>query len=357
MLFSAEQVSNGHPDKICDQISDRIVTDFLKHDKDARVASETAIKNYKIFLFGEYSSNYTPNFHNLVKEALLEIGLNNIEKYEIIEEWSKQSQDIANGVDRSIKELQGAGDQGMMFGYATDETKEYLPFPYILATKALLKLREYNLKNHFSILKPDAKAQVTFDYKNNKIDTFLISTQHDEKVELEEIKNICTNVMKEVALEYNLNVDFNILVNPTGRFIIGSSFGDSGLTGRKIIADTYGSAVPHGGGAFSGKDPSKVDRSAAYMARKISKDIVKEGIANKCSIQLAYAIGMPEPLSIWINCFNSEKEDLQNIEKKIRKKYDLTPYGIINYLNLLNVDYNLTSSYGHFGKEYLPWEK
>lgn len=357
MIFTAEQVSNGHPDKICDQISDRIVTEFLKHDKRARVAAECAIKNYKVFLFGEYTSTYKPNFEKLAKDVLREIGLENVDKYEIIQEWSSQSVDIAKGVDREIKESQGAGDQGMMFGYATNETEEYLPIPYVLATKALVKLRNFNLAHKFEILKPDAKAQVSYDYTDKKINTFLISTQHSENVSLEEVRKIVETIMMETAIENNLNTDFNVLINPTGRFVAGSSFGDSGLTGRKIIADTYGSAVPHGGGAFSGKDPSKVDRSAAYMLRKVAKDIVRNGEADRCSIQIAYAIGVAEPVSVWVDCFGTEKKNIMDIKNEIKTKYDLTPYGITNFLKLTDVDYNLTSSYGHFGKNGLPWEE
>ncbi len=352
MLFSSEQVSNGHPDKICDQISDAIVTDVLKHDKAARIAAETVIKDYEITILGEITSEYTPDYHTLVREVLGNIHLEHPDKYNIRLLVSQQSPDIAMGVDRN-----GAGDQGMMFGYATNETPEMLPVPFVLATKALLKLREYNLKDNFRTFRPDAKAQVSFDYDSHRIDTFLISTQHAAEVSLEDVRRIVTEIMMETARENGFNTDFRVLVNPTGRFVLGSSFADSGLTGRKIIADTYGGAAHHGGGAFSGKDPSKVDRSAAYMARKIARDIVKAGKADKCEVQLAYAIGVAEPVSVYIDCFGTEHEDRSEILRNIMGQYDLTPQGIIRALSLLDVDYNLVSSYGHFGKPALPWEQ
>ena len=282
---------------------------------------------------------------------LKNIGLEDLDRYKIQELISVQSPDIAMGVDHD-----GAGDQGMMFGYATKETKEMLPIPYVLSTKALQKLRAFNLENAFSILKPDAKAQVSYDYKENRIDTFLISSQHSESVSLSQVREIIQKIMVETAAEMNLNTDFRILVNPTGRFVLGSSFADSGLTGRKIIADTYGGAAHHGGGAFSGKDPSKVDRSAAYMARKIAKDLVSAGKTDRCEVQLAYAIGVAEPVSVYLDCFGTEHENVGDLWRSVIEKYDLTPKGIISNLNLLNTDYNLVSSYGHFGKENLPWE-
>lgn len=358
MLFSSEQVSNGHPDKICDQISDAIVNDVLKHDKKSRIAAESMIKNYDITIMGEITSDYEPDYEALTRNVLKHIGLEDPEKYDIRLLISKQSPDIAMGVDRL-----GAGDQGMMFGYASNETEEMLPIPYVLSTEALLKLRKFNLADGFKILRPDAKAQVSYDYDTHRIDTFLISTQHDENVELDEVRRIVSGIMKETATEMNLNDDFKILVNPTGRFVLGSSFADSGLTGRKIIADTYGGAAHHGGGAFSGKDPSKVDRSAAYMARKIAKDIVRAGKADKCEIQLAYAIGVAEPVSVYVDCFGTEKMPAGEIWRDVKNTYDLTPQGIIDSLDLLNLNYNLVSAYGHFGKtgllgkESLPWEK
>lgn len=352
MLFSSEQVSNGHPDKICDQISDAIVTDILQHDPMGRIAAETTIKDYDITILGEVTTNYDPDYNALVRGVLENIGLDNVDRYQLRLLISKQSPDIAMGVDRD-----GAGDQGMMFGYATNETEEMLPIPYVLSTRALQKLRAFNLADKFQKLRPDAKAQVSFDYESHRIDTFLISTQHSAEISLEEVREIVTKIMKETAEEMGLNTDFRVLVNPTGRFVLGSSFADSGLTGRKIIADTYGGAAHHGGGAFSGKDPSKVDRSAAYMARKVAKDIVKAGKADRCEVQLAYAIGVAEPVSVYVDCFGTEHESAGSIWQYVMDNYDLTPKGITKALHLRSVDYNLVSAYGHFGKAELPWEQ
>ena len=268
-------------------------------------------------------------------------------KFNLIDLIGKQSSDIAKGVDSG-----GAGDQGLMFGYATDETKELLPLPYVLATKALLKLKELN----HPLIGLDAKAQVSYDYDKERIDTFLISTQHKEKASLAMVTGIVSQVMLEVAKDYKLNTDFKMLVNPTGRFVLGGSFADAGVTGRKIIADTYGGICRHGGGAFSGKDPSKVDRSGAYMARKIACDLVREKIAKRCEVQIAYAIGKKEPVSIYVNTFGKSEYSDESIVEMIRVRYDLTPQGIIKELDLLNVDYTKTTCYGHFGKADLPWE-
>lgn len=272
MIFTSEQVSMGHPDKICDQISDAILTDCLKHDKSSRVAVETLIKDDKVIVAGEVTTNHSYDTMAIVKSVLEPLGMF---KFNLIDLIGKQSSDIAQGVDNG-----GAGDQGLMFGYATDESKELLPLPYVLATKALLKLKE---PNH-PLLGLDAKAQVSYDYDKKRIDTFLISTQHKEEASLAMVTGIVSQVMLEVAKDYKLNTDFNMLVNPTGRFVLGGSFADAGVTGRKIIADTYGGACRHGGGAFSGKDPSKVDRSGAYMARKIACDLVREKIAKRCEV-------------------------------------------------------------------------
>ncbi len=348
MIFTSEQVSWGHPDKICDQISDAVVTDCLKHDKRSRVAIECMIKDYNIVIAGELTSTHDPDFRSLAQMVLKRIRLKNIEEYKVIEMISKQSSDIALGVDGP----QGAGDQGMMFGYATNETPEYLPIPYVVATHALVLLKD--LDSPF--LLADAKSQVTYDYETGRIETFLISTQHKDEFTVNMIRPIIKAVMETAAADYGLNTDFKKLVNPTGRFVIGSSFADSGLTGRKIIADTYGGMCRHGGGAFSGKDPTKVDRSGAYMARKIAKDIVKLYYADRCEVQLAYAIGVAEPVSIAVDCFGTEKIMLNAIEEKIKSDYDLTPAGIISFLKVLEIDYNDVSSSGHFGKAHLPWE-
>ena len=347
MLFTSEQVSAGHPDKICDQISDAIVTDCLRHDRNSRVAVECLIKDFNITLAGEITSQHKPDYADLVRTVLYGIGLPQVEAYEITVHISKQSSDIALGVDQK-----GAGDQGMMFGYATNETREMLPIPFVLATGALKRLRD--IRN--GTLLPDAKSQVTYDYRRKRIDTFLISTQHQPDVSLQEVRRQVLSVMFTTAKAYNMNTDFNVLVNPTGRFVIGSSFADTGVTGRKIIADTYGGACRHGGGAFSGKDPTKVDRSGAYMARKISKDILRAGFARRCEVQLAYAIGVAEPVSISVDCFGTSLVPRSYIVNWIRKHYDLTPAGIISSLKLLDVDYNSVSSYGHFWRAWMPWE-
>ena len=349
MIFTSEQVSCGHPDKICDQISDAIVTACLSHDRNSRVAAECMFKDYEVIIAGEITSSYEPDYKALVTEVLSRIGLSDPDEYRVIVYISKQSQDIALGVDGNS----GAGDQGMMFGYATDETPEMLPIPYAVATHALELLRE--LKS--PLLLPDAKAQVSYDYDTGRITTFLISTQHREDTSVMDIRPLVEAVMETAAQDYDLNTDFEKLVNPTGRFVVGSSFADSGLTGRKIIADTYGGMCRHGGGAFSGKDPTKVDRSGAYMARKIAKDLVRSGQVRKCEVQLAYAIGVAEPVSVAVECFGTERVSLGEIKDWIRANYDLTPAGIINELDLLDVNYNQVSAYGHFGKAGLPWEE
>lgn len=347
MIFTSEQVSNGHPDKIADQISDCIVTECLRQDRTSRIAIETLIKDFDIVLAGELTTNAKLNYKDLVHSVLKRIGLDDLDSYNIQELISEQSPDIAQGVDTG-----GAGDQGIMFGYATNETPEFLPLPYMLATRGLKLLRARN----FDFLKPDAKAQVSFDYDKHRIDTFLISTQHIEEVKDEEVHRVVKEVMQQVAKEYNLNTDFKVLINPTGKFVIGTSFGDSGLTGRKIIADTYGGAARHGGGAFSGKDPSKVDRSGAYMMRKIAKDIVRKGFADEIELQVSYAIGVAEPVSVNFNTYGKQKVDDVIILKFISENYDLTPKGMTEQLGLLDVDYNKVSAYGHFTDQTVPWE-
>ena len=355
MLFTCEQVSGGHPDKICDQISDAIVTDCLTHDPNSRVAVECMIKGYDITIAGEITSCHAPNCELLAQQVMAGYcAEDDFPKYRVTVNLSRQSPDIAQGVDGDGEyKVMGAGDQGMMFGYATDETPEMLPMPYVLACEALCRLRASDAP----FLKPDAKCQVTFDYGRNRIDTFLVSTQHTEDASYEEVHEHVKQVMLETARMYNLNADFKILVNPTGRFVVGGSFADTGVTGRKIIADTYGGVCRHGGGAFSGKDPTKVDRSAAYMARKIAKDIVRAGMARRVEVQLAYAIGMPEPVSISVECFGTNRVPEQFIVTWIKKKYDLTPAGIISFLNLKAVDYNQISFGGHFRCGFMPWEK
>ncbi len=348
MIFTSEQVSCGHPDKICDQISDTIVTDCLRHDPESRCAVEVLIKDTDIVVAGEITSAHKPDVEKLAVEVLHRIGIMDTTQYWVYNWLGGQSADIALGVD-----IGGAGDQGMMFGYATNETPELMPIPWAVANRALLLLRECV----GDMIRPDAKSQVSYDYDAGRITTFLISTQHGETYTVEDIRPVVESVMERAAMHYGLNTDFERLVNPTGRFVIGSSFADSGLTGRKIIADTYGGMCRHGGGAFSGKDPTKVDRSGAYMARKVARGIVRDGLADRCEIQLAYAIGIAEPVSVSVECFRTNKVTAEEIEKRIREGYDLTPRGIIERLDLKHVDYNLVSAYGHFGKPELPWEQ
>ena len=352
-IITCEQVSNGHPDKICDQIADAVVTDCLRHDKNSRVAIEVLIKDNHIVIAGELTSTHEPNYHALVDQVFSHIGKNTLgydaDGFFVQVLVSKQSPDIAQGVDTG-----GAGDQGMMFGYATDETPELMPMPFVLATRLLEKLKEPGGKRRF---RADCKAQVSFDYDKWEIKTFLCSIQHTEDASQEFIRNRISQLMKETAAEAGLNTDFEILVNPTGRFVIGGPYADSGVTGRKLACDTYGGVGHIGGGAMSGKDPTKVDRSGAYMARKIARDIVRAGFADKCEVQIAYAIGVAQPVSIHVECFGTEHQEVGFIEDYILNNYDLTPKGIIESLDLLNVDYNQVSAYGHFGKDDLPWEE
>ena len=350
-IITCEQVSNGHPDKICDQIADAIVTDVLNHDKNARVAAEVMIKGNQIIIAGEITSSYTPPYKELVREVFEQIGLERLgyeeDVFDIHILMDRQSPDIALGVDRG-----GAGDQGMMFGYATNETPELLPIPFVLATKFL-----EILKNHPShMFRADAKAQVSFDYDSGRITTFLCSVQHSADVEPGDFRHIIESIMVLTAAQLGLNTDFQKLINPTGRFVIGGPFADCGVTGRKLACDTYGGVGHIGGGAMSGKDPTKVDRSGAYMARKIAVDIVRAGYAERCEVQIAYAIGVAEPVSVNVECFGTEQQSPDFIEAYVRENYDLTPRGIIEGLGLLDVDYNAVSSYGHFGKPGLPWE-
>ena len=351
-IITCEQVSNGHPDKIADQIADAIVADVLKHDKNGRVAIEVLIKDSNIIIAGELTSSHRPEYNAIVDGVFERIGKDRI-GYDTFNNHlqifvKQQSPDIAMGVDKG-----GAGDQGMMMGYATSETPELLPVPFVVATKFLQILKDH--PSH--MFRADAKAQVSFDYDSGKITTFLCSVQHSQDVEPKDFRNIIESIMVLAASEYGLNTDFEVLVNPTGRFVIGGSFADCGVTGRKLACDTYGGVGHIGGGAMSGKDRSKVDRSGAYMARKIAVDIVRAGYADKAEVQIAYAIGVAEPVSIYVDTFGTEHQDKGFIEAYVRDTYDLTPKGIITNLGLLDVDYNLVSAYGHFGKAGLPWEE
>ena len=350
-IITCEQVSSGHPDKICDQIADAIVADVLQHDRDARVAAEVMIKGNQIIIAGEITSSYAPDYRKFVRGVFDRIGLDRLgyeeDVFDIHVLVDRQSPDIALGVDRG-----GAGDQGMMYGYATNETPELLPIPFVLATDFLRILE----KHPSHMFRADAKAQVSFDYDSGRITTFLCSVQHSPDVEPGDFRHVIESMMVLTAARLGLNTDFEKLINPTGRFVIGGPFADCGVTGRKLACDTYGSVGHIGGGAMSGKDPSKVDRSGAYIARKIARDIVMAGYADKAEVQIAYAIGLAEPVSIHVDCFGTEKQSQEFLEGYIRDNYDLTPRGIINTLHLLDVDYNKVSSYGHFGKPGLPWE-
>ena len=360
-IITSEQVSAGHPDKICDQIADAIVTDCLQHDRSSRVAIECLFKNRCLVIAGELTSTHEPDYKALVQQVFNRInggGCNDAgldykldftsDDLDIAILVDHQSNDIALGVNSG-----GAGDQGMMYGYATNETPELLPIPYVIATRFLELLKAYPCR----MLKADAKAQVSFDYDSGRITTFLCSVQHIRDVDVEDFILIIERLMVRTATEYGLNSDFVKLVNPTGRFVLGSSFADCGVTGRKLACDTYGGIGHIGGGAMSGKDPSKVDRSGAYAARKIARDIVSAGYSDKAEVQIAYAIGVAEPVSVYVETFGTEHQDAEFINQYIRENYDLTPRGIIETLGLLDVDYNKVSAYGHFGKQGLPWEK
>lgn len=352
-IITCEQISDGHPDKICDQIADAIVTDVLKHDRNARVAMECLLKSGRLVIAGELTSGYEPDYRKLAYGVVEKIGLDRMgldwsHALDISLNISRQSPDIALGVDKG-----GAGDQGIMYGYATNETPEMLPIPFAVATKFLKILR-----NHPSrMFRADAKAQVSYDYDSGRITTFLCSVQHSPDVEVSDFRHIVESMMVLAATEYGLDGDFVKLVNPTGKFVLGGSYADCGVTGRKLACDTYGSVGRIGGGALSGKDPSKVDRSAAYMARKIARDIVNDGLADRCEVQLAYAIGMKAPVGVDVECFGTEYKSPTFLKNYVVENYDLTPKGIVEKLGLLDMDYNKVSAYGHFGKNGLPWEE
>lgn len=351
-LFTSEQVSKGHPDKICDQISDAILTECLSQDENARAGIECMIKGPDLFIAGEITTEAFFDWPTISKIALHTIKplMENPETVTVHNYLYTQSPDIALGVDKG-----GAGDQGMMFGYACRDTKEMMPLPWVMATEALQALDELRIQNPTLGFLPDAKSQVSYDRNNNTVTTFLISTQHTADTDMEKIKRWSHHIMYDICDRHNIKPPEQKLVNPTGRFVIGGPYADAGLTGRKIIADTYGGYCAHGGGAFSGKDPTKVDRSGAYMARKIAKDILRDAPAHihECVVQLAYAIGVAEPVSIYISLDGKSHPELA---KKVMKTYDLTPKGIIDKFDLKHFDYNRVSAFGHFGKEDLPWE-
>ena len=361
-LFTSEAVSIGHPDHVCDMISDSVLDSCLREDKNARVACETMAKDDFIVLSGEISTTANINVEQIVKDTIKRIGYTYTPR--VLNLLSKQSPDIAQGVD-----VGGAGDQGIMFGYANTETPEYMPLAITMAHDLVKLATQLRQEGKFRFAGPDMKSQVTLEYvegETTKVDTMLMSIQHTEDYNETEFKNfIQEEIMKKIAQKYNLNTDFKILINPTGKFVIGGPEGDAGLTGRKIIVDTYGGYAPHGGGAFSGKDPTKVDRSAAYMARYLAKNIIASGIAKECLIQLSYAIGVAQPISIYVDCKGTNQVEEDKIIKAIYEHFDLSPKGIIDKLQLRNPIYSETCNGGHFGRKYLDsankiecsWEK
>ena len=371
--FTSESVCEGHPDKLCDLISDSILDAYLEKDKSSRVGCEVVAGKDTIFVTGEITSKAHVDIEKVVRNTIKKIGYFgkgidiDYKTCDVIINISKQSVDIALGVDRSLEDKNGeevcsfgAGDQGIMFGYASDETDEYMPLAISLAHKLTKRISYVRKNNIIDGLGPDGKAQVTIEYDGDKptrIDTIVISVQHSSSINLSILKEKIVSLVIEEVVPNNLLNNTKYLINPTGRFIIGGPLGDSGLTGRKIIVDTYGGYARHGGGAFSGKDATKVDRSASYMARHIAKNIVANGYARRCEIQLSYAIGVARPISIFVDTFGTESISNEEIIDKINDNFDLTPKGIIDYLDLQRPIYKLTTNYGHFGKEELPWER
>jgi len=371
-FFTSESVGEGHPDKLCDQISDAILDACLKDDPLSRVACETFASSSLVLVGGEITTSTYVEFSHIIREVAKQIGYTDpsfgldYNSMAVLSMVHNQSPDISQGVSgtglKKFKGQQGAGDQGMMFGYACNETKELMPMPIMLAHKLLLCASKLRKTDVIKWLRPDSKSQVTIEYEGYKpvrIDTVVISHQHDPNVTYKEIEETVIEKIIKPVLEPTglLDKKTNYYINPTGRFVIGGPFGDSGLTGRKIIVDTYGGMGRHGGGAFSGKDPTKVDRSAAYAARYVAKNIVAAKLAERCEIQLAYAIGVPFPVSIMVDTFGTAKVDERQIEKAVAKVFDLSPAGIIKTLDLRKPIYQKTASYGHFGRSEFPWEK
>ena len=366
-LFTSESVSEGHPDKIADQISDAVLDEILKQDPKARVACETYVKTGMALVGGEITTSAWVDIENLTRQVICDIGYKHSEmgfdgnSCAVLNAIGKQSSDINQGVDRENPLDQGAGDQGIMFGYATNETEVLMPAAITYAHRLMEKQAEVRKSGKLSWLRPDAKSQVTLKYEDNKIvgvDAVVLSTQHSEEVSQKEIyEGVMEEIIKPILPSEWLSQQTKYFINPTGRFVIGGPMGDCGLTGRKIIVDTYGGAARHGGGAFSGKDPSKVDRSAAYAARYVAKNIVAAGLADRCEIQLSYAIGVAEPTSIMVETFGTGKVSNEVLVKLVREFFDLRPYGLIKMLNLIQPIYRQTAAYGHFGREQFPWEK
>jgi S-adenosylmethionine synthetase len=370
-FFTSESVSEGHPDKVADQISDSILDAILAQDPTARVAAETLCNTGLVVLAGEITTNANVDYIQVARNTLREIGYDNTaygidyKGCAVLVAYDKQSPDIAQGVDKAHDDGldQGAGDQGLMFGYACDETAELMPLPIHLSHRLVERQSQLRRDGRLTWLRPDAKSQVTLRYVDGKpdsIDTVVLSTQHDEDISLEKLREaVIEEIIKPVLPKHLIKGAINFLVNPTGRFVIGGPQGDCGLTGRKIIVDTYGGAAPHGGGAFSGKDPSKVDRSAAYAGRYVAKNVVAAGLASKCLIQISYAIGVAKPTSVMVSTFGTGKVSDEKIAQLVSEHFDLRPKGIVKMLNLLRPIYRKTAAYGHFGREEpeFAWEQ
>ncbi|WP_104047226.1 methionine adenosyltransferase [Vibrio jasicida] len=365
-LFTSESVSEGHPDKIADQISDAVLDAILEQDPKARVACETYVKTGMVMVGGEVTTSAWVDIEEITRETVREIGYVHSDmgfdanSCAVLNTIGKQSPDINQGVDKADPKEQGAGDQGIMFGYATNETEILMPAPITYSHLLVKKQAEVRKSGKLDFLRPDAKSQVTFQYDQGKIvgiDAVVLSTQHCDSVTTPDLREaVMEEIIKPVLPSEWITKDTNFFINPTGRFVIGGPMGDCGLTGRKIIVDTYGGAARHGGGAFSGKDPSKVDRSAAYAARYVAKNIVAAGMADRCEIQLSYAIGVADPTSIMVETFSTEKVSHDIIIEAVRQNFDLRPYGLQEMLNLLQPIYKQTAAYGHFGREEFPWE-
>ena len=366
-LFTSESVSEGHPDKIADQISDAVLDAILTQDPKARVACETFVKTGMVLVGGEVTTSAWVDIEELTRKTVREIGYTHsdmgfdADSCAVLNAIGKQSPDINQGVDRSTPEEQGAGDQGLMFGYASNETDVLMPAPVTYAHRLVKRQAEVRKNGTLNWLRPDAKSQVTFIYENNQpvgIDAVVLSTQHCDSISTADLREaVMEEIIKPVLPQKWLNDKTKFFINPTGRFVIGGPMGDCGLTGRKIIVDTYGGMARHGGGAFSGKDPSKVDRSAAYAGRYVAKNIVAAGLADKCEIQVSYAIGVAEPTSINIETFGTSKISEAKLIELVRAHFDLRPYGLIKMLDLERPIYQATAAYGHFGREEFPWEK
>ena len=362
-LFTSESVSEGHPDKVADQISDAVLDAILTQDKFARVAAETLVNTGLVVMAGEITTHAVVDFQQVARETIKRIGYDNTDygiDYRgcaVLVAYDKQSPDIAQGVNKALDDPlnQGAGDQGLMFGYACDETAVLMPLPIFLAHRLVERQSELRRDGRLPWLRPDAKSQVTIRYVNGRpdsIDTVVLSTQHSPDISLEKIREaVVEEIVKPVLPKNLIKGPINYLVNPTGRFVVGGPQGDCGLTGRKIIVDTYGGAAPHGGGAFSGKDPSKVDRSAAYAARYVAKNIVAAGLATKCQLQVSYAIGVAKPTSVMVTTFGTGKIADEKIAQLVQKHFDLRPKGIVAMLDLLRPIYEKTAAYGHFGRD------